>query len=36
VPHLFIVADESSRLFLGAALQPSPPLRRPFLIFHQV
>jgi len=35
VPHPLIVRDESSRLFLGVALQPSPPLRRLFLIFHQ-
>src|ERR1022692_3713728 len=28
-PHPFIVHDESSRVFLGGALQQSPPLRRP-------
>src|ERR1019366_5168777 len=28
-PHPFIVRDESSRVFLGGALQQSPPLRRP-------
>ena len=28
-PHPFIVHDESSRVFLGGALQRSPPLRRP-------
>lgn len=27
-PHPFIVRDESSRVFLGGALQQSPPLRR--------
>ena len=35
-PRPLIVHDESGRLFLGAALQPSPPLRRPSLILHQV
>lgn len=34
-PHPFIVRDESGRLFLGAALQQSPPLRRPSLILDQ-